>query len=104
MDTVPTILKTADPQPDKTDPTTGQLLRDILKVEEKHADELADLLVGLPQAVWSRPHLDRCGYVWQRTDPLLCASENICQSAQGPCALAAISKRATACNIHSSRP
>ena len=33
------------------DPTTGQLLRDILKVEEKHADELADLLVGLPQAV-----------------------------------------------------
>ena len=32
------------------DPTTGQLLRDILLVEEKHADELSDLLVGLPSA------------------------------------------------------
>ena len=30
------------------DPTTGQLLRDILLVEEKHADELAGLLAGLP--------------------------------------------------------
>ena len=33
------------------DPTTGQLLRDILLVEEKHADELSDLLVGLPSAL-----------------------------------------------------
>ncbi len=30
------------------DPTTGHLLREILAVEEKHADELADLLEGLP--------------------------------------------------------
>lgn len=30
------------------DPTTGQLLREILLVEEKHADELARLLTGLP--------------------------------------------------------
>jgi bacterioferritin len=28
------------------DPTTGQLLREILAVEEEHADELADLLAG----------------------------------------------------------
>ena len=32
------------------DPTTGQLLRDILLVEEQHADELASLLGGLPGA------------------------------------------------------
>lgn len=32
------------------DPTTGDLLRAILAVEEQHADELADLLVGLPAA------------------------------------------------------
>ncbi len=30
------------------DPTTSQLLRSILAVEEEHADELADLLVDLP--------------------------------------------------------
>jgi bacterioferritin len=30
------------------DPTTGQLLRDILRVEEKHADELSGWLVGAP--------------------------------------------------------
>ena len=30
------------------DPTTSQILKGILAVEEKHADELADLLVGLP--------------------------------------------------------
>ena len=30
------------------DPTTSQILKQILAVEEKHADELADLLVGLP--------------------------------------------------------
>lgn len=30
------------------DPTTSQLLKGILAVEEKHADELADLLEGLP--------------------------------------------------------
>lgn len=30
------------------DPTTSHLLREILAVEEHHADELADLLVGLP--------------------------------------------------------
>lgn len=30
------------------DPTTSHMLREILAVEEKHADELADLLVGLP--------------------------------------------------------
>lgn len=32
------------------DPTTGKLLRDILLVEEQHADELASLLGGLPGA------------------------------------------------------
>ncbi len=30
------------------DPTTSHLLREILAVEEQHADELADLLEGLP--------------------------------------------------------
>jgi len=30
------------------DPTTSQLLKGILAVEEEHADELADLLKGLP--------------------------------------------------------
>jgi bacterioferritin len=30
------------------DPTTSHLLREILAVEEQHADELADLLVGRP--------------------------------------------------------
>jgi bacterioferritin len=30
------------------DPTTSQLLKGILAVEEEHADELADLLTGLP--------------------------------------------------------
>jgi bacterioferritin len=30
-----------------TDPTTRRLLESILEVEEEHADELADLLVGL---------------------------------------------------------
>lgn len=30
------------------DPTSSHLLREILAVEEQHADELADLLVGLP--------------------------------------------------------
>lgn len=30
------------------DPTTSHLLREILAVEEQHADELADLLAGLP--------------------------------------------------------
>lgn len=30
------------------DPTTSQMLKGILAVEEKHADELADLLVDLP--------------------------------------------------------
>ena len=30
------------------DPTTSDLLKQILAVEEEHADELADLLVGLP--------------------------------------------------------
>jgi bacterioferritin len=30
------------------DPTTSHMLREILAVEEQHADELADLLVGLP--------------------------------------------------------
>jgi len=32
------------------DPTTSHLLREILAVEEEHADELADLLAGLPVA------------------------------------------------------
>lgn len=31
------------------DPTTSHLLREILAVEEQHADELADLLAGLPR-------------------------------------------------------
>jgi len=30
------------------DPTTSQMLKAILAVEEQHADELADLLKGLP--------------------------------------------------------
>ncbi|PTU32298.1 ferritin-like domain-containing protein [Stenotrophobium rhamnosiphilum] len=33
------------------DPTTSQMLKGILAVEEKHADELADLLVDLPSKV-----------------------------------------------------
>lgn len=32
------------------DPTTSQMLKGILAVEEEHADELSDLLVGLPQS------------------------------------------------------
>ncbi len=31
------------------DPTTSQMLKEILAVEEEHADELADLLQGLPR-------------------------------------------------------
>ena len=31
------------------DPTTSDLLKKILAVEEEHADELADLLEGLPE-------------------------------------------------------
>lgn len=31
------------------DPTTSQMLKEILAVEEQHADELADLLQGLPK-------------------------------------------------------
>jgi len=31
------------------DPTTSQMLKKILAVEEEHADELADLLAGLPR-------------------------------------------------------
>lgn len=31
------------------DPTTSQLLKGILAVEEEHADELADLLGALPE-------------------------------------------------------
>jgi bacterioferritin len=31
------------------DPTTSHMLMEILAVEEKHADELSDLLTGLPQ-------------------------------------------------------
>jgi bacterioferritin len=33
---------------DDQDPTTSQMLKAILAVEEEHADELADLLKGLP--------------------------------------------------------
>jgi len=33
------------------DPTTKRLLESILAVEEEHADELADLVVGLPASV-----------------------------------------------------
>ena len=33
------------------DPTTSQMLKGILAVEEEHADELADLLEGLPAKV-----------------------------------------------------
>lgn len=33
------------------DPTTSQMLKGILAVEEQHADELADLLEGLPSKV-----------------------------------------------------
>lgn len=32
------------------DPTTSHMLKEILAVEEQHADELADLLTGLPAA------------------------------------------------------
>jgi bacterioferritin len=35
------------------DPTTTYMLEQILTVEEKHADELADLLVGLPTSLGS---------------------------------------------------
>jgi bacterioferritin len=35
---------------DHDDPTTSRLMKDILAVEEEHADELSDLLVGLPVA------------------------------------------------------
>ncbi len=31
------------------DPTTSDLLKKILTVEEEHADELADLLEGMPK-------------------------------------------------------
>ncbi|MGB6602725.1 MAG: ferritin-like domain-containing protein [Steroidobacteraceae bacterium] len=31
------------------DPTTSQMLKEVLAVEEQHADELADLLKGLPR-------------------------------------------------------
>jgi bacterioferritin len=34
---------------DDQDPTTGQMLKGILAVEEKHADELADLLENYPR-------------------------------------------------------
>jgi bacterioferritin len=30
------------------DPTTSQMLKGILAVEEEHADELSDLLQGMP--------------------------------------------------------
>lgn len=33
---------------DHQDPTTSRMLKEILAVEEEHADELADLLEGLP--------------------------------------------------------
>ncbi len=33
------------------DPTTCRLLKEIMTVEEEHADELADLLTGLPTAL-----------------------------------------------------
>jgi bacterioferritin len=33
---------------DTDDPTTSRLMKEILAVEEEHADELSDLLVGLP--------------------------------------------------------
>lgn len=33
------------------DPTTSQMLKEIMTVEEEHADELADLLTGLPIAL-----------------------------------------------------
>ncbi len=33
------------------DPTTSQMLKGILAIEEEHADELADLLEGLPSKV-----------------------------------------------------
>ena len=33
------------------DPTTSQMLKGILAVEEEHADELADILEGLPSKV-----------------------------------------------------
>src|ERR1700722_4301861 len=36
---------------DQDDPTTSRLMKDILAVEEEHADELSDLLVGLPESV-----------------------------------------------------
>jgi bacterioferritin len=34
---------------DEQDPTTSQLLKGILAVEEQHADELADLLEDMPR-------------------------------------------------------
>lgn len=38
------------------DPTTSDILKGILAVEEEHADELADLLEDLPQSEQSAPH------------------------------------------------
>lgn len=40
-----------------TDPTTRRLLEAILAVEEQHADELADLLLGLPLGQKQSMHL-----------------------------------------------
>jgi bacterioferritin len=37
------------------DPTTSQLLKGILAVEEEHADELSDLLQGLPVSAAAKP-------------------------------------------------
>lgn len=39
------------------DPTTRRLMEGILAVEEEHADELADLLEGLPMEMPNRPHI-----------------------------------------------
>lgn len=39
------------------DPTTRRMLEDILAVEEQHADELADLLLGLPMGNKQSPRL-----------------------------------------------
>lgn len=40
---------------DNQDPTTRRLLESILAVEEQHADELADLLQGVPAGLMTEP-------------------------------------------------
>jgi len=42
------------------DPTTSEMLKAILGVEERHADELADLLTGLPARLALKKPAEAC--------------------------------------------